>query len=211
MRGLIYLIKNPTGKIYVGQTINFTRRMNSYKNGNGKGQPILHRSILKYGYDNHIFSILEECDREFLNEREIYWIDYYKSNTTRYPEFNGMNLTDGGLCLTKTKKSEEKRIKSCKECENSGRFIKGQVPHNKGKSGYKLNTNYEKKSNSAKKFWNEFTPEQKENRINKIKTTRLANRINNCKCETCGKEFHRKPSLIKAHVFCSLHCRDGKK
>jgi len=29
-------------------------------------------------------------------------------------------------------------------------------------------------------------------------------------CEVCGKEFNRKPSLIKDKIYCSLDCRDSK-
>jgi len=31
---------------------------------------------------------------------------------------------------------------------------------------------------------------------------------NNCKCEVCGKEFHRKQSLIREHIYCSMICRN---
>lgn len=46
----------------------------------------------KYGYDNFIPSLIEECDNSLLNEREIYWIHYY--NTT--DKTIGYNMTIGG-------------------------------------------------------------------------------------------------------------------
>lgn len=31
-----------------------------------------------------------------------------------------------------------------------------------------------------------------------------------CVCENCGKEFNRRPSLLKEHIFCSVKCRAEK-
>lgn len=44
----------------------------------------------KYGIDNFKFSVLEECDKEDLNEKEKYWIEKYDSYN------NGYNNTCGG-------------------------------------------------------------------------------------------------------------------
>lgn len=49
------------------------------------------KSIRKYGINNFDFEIIEECPKEELNEREIYWIDYYN---TYFGE--GYNCTIGG-------------------------------------------------------------------------------------------------------------------
>ena len=46
-----------------------------------------------YGHlDDFDFSIIEECDKSKLDEREIYWIDYYKSTNPIY----GYNTLIGG-------------------------------------------------------------------------------------------------------------------
>ena len=42
-----------------------------------KGQTKLYRSIVKYGIENHTLEIIEECPRNKLNEREIYWGLFY--------------------------------------------------------------------------------------------------------------------------------------
>lgn len=44
----------------------------------------------KYGVDNFIFEVLEECKQEELNEKEQYWIKYFDTFE------NGYNLTLGG-------------------------------------------------------------------------------------------------------------------
>lgn len=74
----IYKITSPSGKIYIGQAVNIERRFKEYQNLNHtKYQIKLYNSFNKYGINNHIFEILEECDIEQLNERERYYQDLY--------------------------------------------------------------------------------------------------------------------------------------
>ena len=44
----------------------------------------------KYGENNFIFTIIERCSKNELNQKEIYWIDKLDSHKSGY------NLTDGG-------------------------------------------------------------------------------------------------------------------
>ena len=69
----IYKITSPTGKTYVGQTMDLSRRENEYKKLYCKGQIKLYHSISKHGWGQHTFEILEECDIEQLNEKEIFY------------------------------------------------------------------------------------------------------------------------------------------
>lgn len=94
--GAIYKITSPALKIYVGQTINYKERLKRYKWLNCEKQRMLFFSLKKYGFDKHVFEILEDdLPIELLNEREKYWIkecnSYYKNNRA-----NGMNLNTGG-------------------------------------------------------------------------------------------------------------------
>lgn len=73
----IYKITSPTNRIYIGQSIDIDIRFLYYKKLKCKNQPLLYRSLLKYGFENHKFEIIEECSIEQLNERERYWQDYY--------------------------------------------------------------------------------------------------------------------------------------
>jgi group I intron endonuclease len=87
----IYKITNPIGKIYIGKSIEIENRIGSYKYvGRRKNQPKINNSIVKYGIENHIFEIIEECSLENLNIREIFWVDFYKSVKT------GLNCSGGG-------------------------------------------------------------------------------------------------------------------
>ena len=51
---------------------------------------LLSRAFRKYGIENFSFEILEECSKEDLDDREIYYISKYDSY------FNGYNQTTGG-------------------------------------------------------------------------------------------------------------------
>ncbi len=74
----IYKIISPKNRIYIGQSININQRFTSYNNINQNLSHIrLKNSFIKYGVENHIFEIIEECNIEQLNERERYWQDYY--------------------------------------------------------------------------------------------------------------------------------------
>lgn len=92
----IYYFKNKiNGKYYVGQSVNLGRRYSRHKRFSNKEQhpsseTKLYRAFRKYGFDNFEYKILEECERDELNEREKFYIEKYDS------VFNGYNLTLGG-------------------------------------------------------------------------------------------------------------------
>jgi group I intron endonuclease len=74
----IYKITSPSSKIYIGQSIDIERRFKNYKSlSQTKKQVMLHYSFKKYGINNHLFEIIEQCSIESLNIRERYWQDYY--------------------------------------------------------------------------------------------------------------------------------------
>jgi group I intron endonuclease len=87
----IYKITNPKGKVYIGKSINVEKRLEYYKYiSPRKSQHKLNNSIAKYGFQNHTLEIIEQCEESKLNEREIYWIEYYNSVKS------GLNLMYGG-------------------------------------------------------------------------------------------------------------------
>jgi group I intron endonuclease len=73
----IYKIISPTGRIYVGQSVDIKTRLYKYKTTLCKEQPRLFNSVKKYGWDNHNFSVIELCTIDELNNRERYWQDFY--------------------------------------------------------------------------------------------------------------------------------------
>jgi len=74
----IYKILSPTGKIYIGQSTNIKKRWEWYQKLYCKSQTKLYNSLKKYGYENHTFEIIEECDENELLQKETYWKYYYK-------------------------------------------------------------------------------------------------------------------------------------
>ena len=94
----IYKITNLcNGKIYIGQSNNIYRRWkdhrcNSKNTNSADYDSVLHRAFRKYGVNNFSFDIIEECNLKDLNDREIYWIEYYDSTNLSI----GYNLTTGG-------------------------------------------------------------------------------------------------------------------
>ncbi len=90
----IYVIRNlVNNKVYVGQTKNFVIRkaQHLYSSRRGLSRP-LYSAIRKYGEENFIFEVLEECDDVTINEREQHWVTHFDSFN---PE-KGYNLTSGG-------------------------------------------------------------------------------------------------------------------
>lgn len=73
----IYKITSPSGRIYVGQSIDIEKRINSYKRLDCKKQIRLYNSLLKYGFENHFLEVVEECEIIHLNESERYWQEYF--------------------------------------------------------------------------------------------------------------------------------------
>ncbi len=79
--GFIYKITNKiNGDLYIGQTKStiekrFKQHIKaSKKNSNNH----FHNAINKYGADNFIVEEIESVLNEYLNDREVYWINYYK-------------------------------------------------------------------------------------------------------------------------------------
>jgi group I intron endonuclease len=76
----IYLIKSPTGKIYIGEASNLRVRCSYYLNPNRvKKQRAIYNSLIKYGVEKHSLVVLEFCDTDNLLEKERYYQEFYNS------------------------------------------------------------------------------------------------------------------------------------
>ena len=74
----VYKITSPSGKNYIGSSVNYKRRLTQYKGTGAKTQTILYNSFAKHGFDNHVFEIVELCTKENVLEREYYYGSLYK-------------------------------------------------------------------------------------------------------------------------------------
>lgn len=73
----IYKITSPSGRIYIGQSLDIEKRFRHYKYMKCKKQVRLYASFVKYGVDKHIFEIVFECDASELNNKEREFQDFY--------------------------------------------------------------------------------------------------------------------------------------
>lgn len=91
--GYIYLLVcKPTGKCYVGQTINDPRtRWRNHKCPSSSKGFHLKRAINKYGWDAFRTEVLVELPNDALDEQEIYFIRMFGAFGP-----NGLNSTPGG-------------------------------------------------------------------------------------------------------------------
>ena len=73
------LTNNINGKVYIGQTRDFRKRMSDYKNiiKRERQSSAIGQAFTKYGHENFTADILEECKPSKLNERELYYITKY--------------------------------------------------------------------------------------------------------------------------------------
>lgn len=69
----VYKITSPIGKVYIGQSTDIKKRFLCYKNMRCKNQVKIYRSLLKYGFDNHQFEVIVECQEDELNKIERFW------------------------------------------------------------------------------------------------------------------------------------------
>lgn len=90
----IYKITNLiTGQAYIGQSVDIKERFRQHIKTSlayGPATNKLYQAMQKSGQHNFMFEVLEEVPRAQLNERETYWIEFYK--TKDY----GLNSTRGG-------------------------------------------------------------------------------------------------------------------
>lgn len=92
----IYKITNTiNGKVYIGQSIDIEKRWKDHIKDYKKGEQVLYKAIRKYGIENFSFEVVEECDMEELDDKEIYYIKEYCSYI-HADESKGYNMTLGG-------------------------------------------------------------------------------------------------------------------
>lgn len=101
--GYIYKITNQLNqKLYIGLTTKTrpTDRFSQHRYlanhpEQEASESYLHKAMRKDGINNFSFEIIEECSNDQLEEREMYWINYYHT-WIGDPKCNGYNLTKGG-------------------------------------------------------------------------------------------------------------------
>ena len=157
-----------TGKWYVGESITVPRRQKAYLGMWCNGQHLILNALKKYGTGSFSSYILERCDIEHLDDREVYW---GKELNSLRP--TGYNLSLGGKhgarVFTDKHRKNISKSKIGKPAPNRGKKQRpdsietrmrkslsamGNVPENKGKP---ITEEHRSKLVAA---WNKRTPEE---------------------------------------------------
>lgn len=148
----IYKITSPSGKVYIGQSVDLRRRIAEHLTYPSNKQPTLYRSICKYGKENHTVEIIKYVDlcdntNDRLNELEIKYIELYDCIAPK-----GLNLRTGGnhwkfsdesiekmrQAKLGTKLTQETKDKLSKIGKGRIRPVEERLNISKGKTGIKL-------------------------------------------------------------------------
>jgi len=134
----VYQITNTiNGKRYVGSAVDVKKRWREHINCFQRG--VHHSNHLqsawnKYGADCFRFSIIEQCEKNLLIEREQYYID------TLHPEYNKRLIASSSLGVRHSEETRRKlsqaligKVVSDEARHNMSESQKGKIPWNKGK------------------------------------------------------------------------------
>ena len=167
----IYKITSPTGRVYIGQSINIQKRLDQYKY-QCKNQPKLNRSFKKHLY--HIYEIVEECGINELNNRERYWQEFYNC------------VEDGLNCILSTSDNcPAKRSKETKDKISVFNKSRGKLPKSwkdnisKGRIGMKFTTSHCKNISISKTGANNIVSKKVVNIITGIVYVSITEAANN--------------------------------
>ena len=100
----VYKITSPTNRVYIGSSNDISNRWCSYKNLKCTSQTRLYRSLKKYGVENHVFEVLEECNIEHLLERERYYGELFSVLSTKGLNCRLPKIEYSDNCLSKETK-----------------------------------------------------------------------------------------------------------
>ena len=140
-KGYIYRLTSPSEKHYVGQTVNFKKRMSEYKTFHHcENQCALFNAIKKYGFENFEIKIIETINRETkellqeeLNLAEIFYIDMYDCVRSGYNISYGGNQHRLGVKETEEQKQKKRDRWTDEMKKEQSEKWKGDANPRKGK------------------------------------------------------------------------------
>ena len=108
----IYKITNKiTQKSYIGQSVDIFRRLGEHQNT--VSNKIDWHNELHNHPNNFTFEVLETCEAELLNEKEIYYIEKYNSF------YDGLNKTPGNIHAAENKKEPSIKLVLSEKAERA--------------------------------------------------------------------------------------------
>lgn len=156
----IYGIRNIiNGHTYIGKTgMNFGDRWDSHKSLLRSGKHFnqhLQRAWDKYGEDNFDFIVIEECSADKLDERERYYIQFYREENLSYNIADG---GEGGSFLGKHLSEETKRkIGEKNRINMTGRKLSDSTKHKMSESHNKRYAQWTEEERAA---WGKLSSER---------------------------------------------------
>lgn len=144
--GIYCITHTESGKQYVGLSADCFERWKQHTTPK-KGAGGIKGAIMKWGVDAFSFQILEECKKEELNEREIYWIAQLGTLSP-----SGYNLTSGGNAPTT--RSEESKAKQSAAMKGKHHSEDAKLKMAAAKKGKTMSEDAKLKMSAARKeYW----------------------------------------------------------
>ena len=193
----IYKIINPKGKVYIGQTIDYDRRLRHYRLLKCKQQPKLYASLVEYGYSNHKVSLIKECAIEELTKWERHFQEMYKSVGT-----NGLNcilVKDEHFTGGHSEESKKKISDSLKGRNFTNKHKENISEANRNRiitEEHRINLG---NGNRGRKFSDEWKAKMSQSKLGVKKTDEVKNKISE---SLKGRTFSEEHKLkLKSRVI----------
>ena len=125
----IYKITSPSGRVYIGQSVQIEIRWRNYKKINEYCiGPKIANSLKKYGPKKHIFEVVEECEISKLDDREVFYKIKYDSinkglNCELYDNGGGPRSEETKLKIKMSKTGNCKHQKTILQYDLKNKFI----------------------------------------------------------------------------------------
>lgn len=201
MQYYIYKITNLiNNKIYIGQ-----RRCVKHPSLDikyfGSGCEII-KAILKYGKNNFKKEIIEICQKDELNKKEIYWISFYNSTDKKI----GYNISLGGSVNPHTKEIKKLLSQKAKErWKNPSKKMLDGIERFKNSKKNPHKWTEEEKQIQSEKSKKRFSNKENHPCFGKPKSEKTKEKISNTKKE----KF--KNGILKPSMLGKKHSEEAKK
>lgn len=197
MMGIYKITNQVNGKVYIGQSTGIIGRWkNHLKIYNNSNYSLYKRSLYEemreYGLENFNFSIIELCNKEELDTREEYWINFYESNIKGY---NDSNYSE---CYQKLSEEQVNRIRHLLKTSD--------IPVSSIAKTYEVSSSTISDINMGRTWYNE-------NIVYPIRVKILNSmKLRDKKCPNCGALILRESQYCEkcSHVFARTVERPGR-
>ncbi len=180
----VYKITNPKGAIYIGQAVNIERRETDYARAGCKSQIKIYNSIKKYGWKDHTFEILIECERYELNKYErLFGLQYdvlskknLNLNLPNDGELPKLISDETKIKISNSSKGNQKRLGAILS-EKTKQKISNSLKGNKLSIETKLKISQSSKGRSVSELTIQKLKERRSKKVININTLEIFNSL----------------------------------